>query len=422
MPQQVFTVPCELGASGCGLVTDRFQEVLDAAAAARGARVEVPAGTYRVGSLRLGSDTELYLRTGARIEGSADIADYTDWDIPTTLRYATDPDIVRIQGLCPHYTRALITAADARNVSIVGEAGSAIDGVDCIDPAGEEGFRGAMGIRMCRCRNVTLSGYTFERAANWSHQIDSCDNVFIDDVTVLGGHDGFNIHHCNNVTIRRSTLKCGDDCVAGFDARNVVVEDCLLNTACNALRLGCANLLVSACRFVGPGEYPHLLEGTHHMHAAIKYYAIKGDVIREDACNWRFIDCVFENPGRLINYDYGSEKGYQTERPLVDMHLERCRASGVTQSSFFRGSEDVPGLLDLREVSIEYAPDDAQAGTPCIQLGEGAELRCKDVSYHCSTGEPLSGPRVVRHEEVEARELKREAPTSRYGTGDAHNG
>lgn len=399
-------IPQELGQED-GLVTSEFQEVFDHARDEGGTRVVVPEGTYHIGSVRLYGHTELHLAAGAHLVGSTDIADYTDWDIPTTLAYAQDPFVARIQGIPPHYTRALITAADAEEVAITGEEGSTIDGVDCTDPAGEEGFRGAMGIRICRCRNVSLSGYTFKRSANWSHQVDSCANVIFEGVMVLGGHDGFNIHHCTNVEISRCTLKCGDDCIAGFDARNVLVDSCLLNTACNAFRLGAANLFATHCRIVGPGEYPHILEGTYHMHAAIKYYAIKGDTIREDACNWRFADCSFENPGRLINYDYGSEKGYQTERPLHDLHLVRCSATGISQSSFFKGSEKVPGTLELRGCNLQYVPDKANAGKPCIQLGEGAQLIEDQVSYEGK--EPLTGPRIVEASEVTAEVLKKAA-------------
>lgn len=399
-------VPAGLaGTADC--VTAEFQAVLDQARDAHGARVVVPAGTYRVGSIRMYGDTELYLESGAKIQGSDDIADYTDWDIPTTLRYATDPEIVRIQRLPAHYTRALLTVTDAQNVAITGEPGSSFDGVDCTDPAGEEGFRGAMGIRICRCRNVTLKGYAFERSANWSHQMDSCTNILAEGVSVLGGHDGFNIHHCDNVTIRSCTLKTGDDCVAGFDARNVVVEDCLLNTACNAIRLGCINLMVNNCRFVGPGEYPHILEGTNHMHAAVKYYSPAGDVYRGDSCNWRLQGCTFVNPGRLVNYDFGSERGYQTERPLVDVHFDGCVATGVSMSSFFNGSERVPGLIEFNDCSISYEPDAESAGSPCFQLGCGAELVEHDVSYVCESGEALRGPRVVKESEVKAEVLQR---------------
>ena len=404
MSLTILRVPAEL-ADRSRCVTAEFQEILDRARDAQGARVVVPAGTYRVGSIRMYGDTELYLEAGATIRGSDEIADYTDWDIPTTLRYATDPEIVRIQRLPPHYTRALLTVADAQNVTIVGEPGSFFDGVDCTDPAGEEGFRGAMGIRICRCRNVTLKGYTFVRSANWSHQIDSCDNVFIERVSILGGHDGLNIHHCNNVTIRSCTLKTGDDCVAGFDARNVVVEDCLLNTACNAIRLGCINLLVDSCRFVGPGEYEHILEGTHHMHAEVKYYSPAGDVYRGDSCSWRLHNCSFVNPGRLINYDFGSEKGYQTERPLVDMHFEGCKAQGVTMSSFFNGNEAVPGLLEFNDCQISYEPDVMNAGKPFVQMSDNSSLLEKDVVYECATSELFRGARCAERSEVVAEVL-----------------
>lgn len=406
MPLTTFYVPVEL-ADRDDCVTAEFQKILDQARDAEGARVVVPAGAYRVGSIRMHGDTEFYLESGAKIQGSDEIADYTDWDIPTMLRYVTDPEIVRIQRIPPHYTRALLTIADAKNVSIIGEPGSSFDGVDCTDPAGEEGFRGAMGISICRCQNVTLKGYTFEHGANWSHQIDSCDNVFAQDVTILGGHDGFNIHHCNNVTIRSCTLKTGDDCVAGFDARNVVVENCLLNTACNAIRLGCQNLLVDSCRFVGPGEYEHILEGTHHMHAAVKYYSPAGDVYRGDSCNWRLLNCLFVNPGRLINYDFGSEKGYQTERPLADLHFDGCSAQGVTMSSFFNGNDAVPGVLEFNDCEISYEPDAESADSPCIQLGQGAKLIEHGVTYHCESGERLQGPRVIKESEVKAEVLQR---------------
>lgn len=406
MSLTILHVPAEL-AQAEGLVTAEFQAVLDQARDAQGARVVVPAGTYRVGSIRMYGDTELHLESGAKIQGSEDIADYTDWDIPTTLRYATDPEIVRIQRLPPHYTRALLTIADAKNVAITGEPDSSFDAVDCTDPAGEEGFRGAMGIRICRCQNVTLKGYTFEHSANWSHQMDSCTNLLAENVSILGGHDGFNIHHCDNVTIRSCTLKTGDDCVAGFDARNVVVEDCLLNTACNAIRLGCQNLLVNKCRFVGPGEYPHILDGKFHMHAAVKYYSPSGDVYRGAACNWRIAGCTFENPGRLVNYDFGSERGYMTEVPLLDLHFQDCKVTGASMTSFCKGSDTLPMTLELRDCAIEYTPDTESAGKPFVQMGDSDVLVEENVDYTCASGEQFRGQRVVEQSEVVAEVLQR---------------
>ena len=95
---------------------------------------------------------------------------------------------------------------------------------------GEEGFRGPMGMVFCRCRGVTLRGYTYRNAANWCHQLDSCIQVRMDHVTVLGGHDGVNLHHCTQVWIDNCDFRTGDDCIAGYDAENVVVRNCSLNT------------------------------------------------------------------------------------------------------------------------------------------------------------------------------------------------
>ncbi|MFR0732972.1 MAG: hypothetical protein ACLSHU_01030 [Oscillospiraceae bacterium] len=52
-------------------------------------------------------------------------------------------------------------------------------------------------------------------------------------------------------------FRTGDGRIAGYDAENVVVRNCSLNTSCNSFRFGGRNLLVEHCRFWGPGEYPH---------------------------------------------------------------------------------------------------------------------------------------------------------------------
>ena len=142
------------------------------------------------------------------------------------------------------------------------------------------------------------------------------------------------------------------------------------------------------------------------MHAAVKYYSVQGDIIREDASGWRFYDCSFKNPGRLINYDYGSEKGYQTERPLVDLHFTRCSVRGASSPSFFSGREDVPGELEFKDCSIVYAPDAKYAGTAFVELGAGASLVRTGISYEGPEASPFFGARVTEVGE-KAEVLKR---------------
>ena len=106
MSRSVITIPADLSGRD-ELVTAEFQPALDEARDAEGALVIVPAGAYRIGSVRMYGDTELHLEAGAKVLGSDDIADYTDWGVPTTLRYATD----RASTCAPGTTASTSTTA-----------------------------------------------------------------------------------------------------------------------------------------------------------------------------------------------------------------------------------------------------------------------------------------------------------------------
>src|SRR5579871_3945884 len=58
------------------LNTGAIQRAIDAAAAAGGGVVTIPAGVFRSGSLFLKAGVELHLDRGAVLQGSADIEDY----------------------------------------------------------------------------------------------------------------------------------------------------------------------------------------------------------------------------------------------------------------------------------------------------------------------------------------------------------
>ena len=76
-------------------------------------------------------------------------------------------------------------------------------------------------------------------------------------------------------------------------------------------------------------------------------------------------------------------------------------------SSFFNGGDEVPGTLEFNDCEISYEPDADSAGSPCIQLGRGAKLIERDVTYRCEDGEPLQGSRVIKESEVRAEVLQR---------------
>lgn len=351
-----------------GLQTAHIQQALDRCRDC-GGEVVLSAGRWNIGSVRLYSNTTLRLSTGCELIASDDWRDYENFNVPSTLGYLKSPFVVKEWNLPPHYIVAPIVAFNAENVAVIGEPGSVIDGSDCFDPAGEEKFRGPMGMVFSQCRGVTLKGYTYRNAANWAHQIDSCAGVRMENVTVLAGHDGINIHHCVGVTIENCDFRTGDDCVAGYNAENVVIRNCSFNTSCNSFRFGGKGLLVENCRFWGPGQYPHRVSGRHNTIYAIEYYAMRYDDIRVDSENWIFRNCSFDGIDGLVNYRYG-KLWMHDARPLKDLTFENVTVRGLSQVSVLTPGAGNPLSVTMRNMELTW-----RSGIPA----EGAFITTPDV-------------------------------------------
>ena len=131
----------DFGAKGDGLVKDTaaIQKALDACAAAGGGTVLVPEGLYLTGSLTLGANTTLQLSSHTSLIGSPDIADYP----LVTIRW---------EGEFREGHRALISATNAANVTIVGSVLSIIDvlivRLRCLVLAASVPFRMQIGINI----------------------------------------------------------------------------------------------------------------------------------------------------------------------------------------------------------------------------------------------------------------------------------
>jgi len=335
------------------LQTKALQGALDAARDNGGGEVVIPEGTYLTGGLRMYSHTCLHLMAGARLKGSTDPKDYPNFHLDSGLGYVTDPEFIEKWHLPDHYTNALITCYGETDISIIGEKGAVIDGSNCTDPSGEEGFRGPMGIVISLCRNVFLSGYEYVDSSNWAHQIDRSSNIEINGISVIAGHDGIDLHHCDNAVIKDCRLHTGDDCIAGYDNKNIIVSGCSLNTSCNSMRFGASNMLVENCRFWGPGEHCHIVSGRTNTLFAFEYYAHKADTVREKAGHWLVRDCRFSNIDSLIHYDFINEDHLQVSTPLTDVTFENCSFADIGGQSMFRNSTPDRSELYFSDCTFE---------------------------------------------------------------------
>jgi polygalacturonase len=247
----------ELGALGDGVTLDTaaFQKSLDACAGAGGGEVVVPAGTYRIGSIVLGSKTTLRIDEDAVLLGSADKADYPLID-------------VRWEGEWRQGHRALIYAEKADGVAIVGQ-GKIIG-----DP--QIGFlrdpRGPCIIEPVECTNLRIEGISIEYIRMWAVHLTYCTNVVVKGLTIRSdpgrsNGDGIDVDSCSKVRIEDCDIDCGDDAIAlksgrgmeavriGRPTEDVLISGCRLGSTFAAVALGTEmsgglrNIRVEKCTF-----------------------------------------------------------------------------------------------------------------------------------------------------------------------------
>lgn len=365
------------------LQTDTIQAAIDQCFLKGGGEVQIPAGTFRTGGLRLRSGVTLHLLKGAVLCGSRNPDDYfgyrndriepVDPSLITSAvwRPASDPnrDYAFMQKLGSRWNNALIRAIDAKNIAIIGDEGSVIDGCDCYDAIGEEHYRGPHCIGMWNCRGISLRGYTVKNSANWAHAIYFSEGISAKDVTVIAGHDGIHMSSCDNITVERCNFYTGDDCVAGFDNNNVVVRDCALNTACSGLRFGGQGVLVERCRFFGPAKY--LFRGSmtkdekragvassggkhrYNMLSAFTYYSDFTLKVRKEPGNIVIRDCAIENTDRLLHYNFSGNETWQKNRPLRNIRFENVKASGISMPLDVYGDTKTPVVVEM--VNMDFA-------------------------------------------------------------------
>ena len=296
------------------LQTEAFQKVFDMCKNG-GGTIIVPKGKYLVAALRMWSNTTLYLEEGAEIFGSDNCDDYQVFPIPKGMEMRSDMELITQYYGKPWdtYRRAIITAYGEKNISIIGEKDSAFDGQNCYDPNGEEGYRGPHIIFLSCCENVLLQGYTARHSGNFLHEANNCRNLTMRNVTCLGGSDGIHLHCSKDTLIENCSFITGDDCIAGINIENLLVDNCLLNTSCNLFRMGGVNINIKNTKSYGPGYYPHRMtvvkgknnelpreQGRHNTLALVDYFASTNYPFK--ASDIHFENCVFDDFERILYY------------------------------------------------------------------------------------------------------------------------
>lgn len=240
---------------GTTVNTRAIQQAIAACHEAGGGTVWCGPGTFITGSLMLRSNVELHLSAGCRIVGSTNLDHYPQFTA-AGYRHEIAPE---------QSSKCLIGAVQAENIGITGSgtidgAGLAFYSSVTLSPQNNKFPKPQTPrprtLMFYRCRGVRLEDVTLVDSPCWTCWLMRCETVHIHRVKIHGNRqmrnvDGFDIDGCRDVTVSDCIIRTEDDCIVLRAMRplyddgepvvceNVVVTNCVLESACQGVRVGC---------------------------------------------------------------------------------------------------------------------------------------------------------------------------------------
>lgn len=375
--------------------TRLLQSRIDVAWRAGGGEVVLEAGVYRLNPIRLRSGVRLRLARDARVYGSPSAEAYVGALSRDALEPVSVEELRHCAGedLARRSQYALFYAFRARDVQVIGEPGSFVNGVNCPDASGAEGYRGPHTFWFACSTNVCLRDVCVAESADYAFKFVNCADIRLEGVSAEGGHDGVHFDLCDRVRVLNSSFATGDDSVAGSGCTDVVVSNCVLNSACSPFRIGGRDVLIANCRVTGPAKHPHRwtltraeklrgaptteVKGRRTVGAFFQGYT--GDTAHKGFSPGNIVvrDTTVENVERFMLMVTGLPQAlWQDGRGISDITFENVRATGLGKPAVVAAKDDCPITVTLRRCSFAFRERQSCAffGKNAIVVNEGVHL------------------------------------------------
>lgn len=231
----------DFGAKGDGTTLDSpaINAAIEEAVRNGGGRVVVPAGRYLSGSIRMKSNIELNIESGAVIIAApASMKAYDESEVFGFPEYQ--------DGGHTYFHNSLIWADGEENVSITGRG--MIDGEGLTKKDTETAGQvhgGSIGtgdksIALKACKNILIRDVTIYRGGHFAIIVTGCERGTIDNVTIDTNRDGIDIDCCKYLTVSNTKV-------------NTPSDDAIVLKSSYAMKkaVACENILINNCVVTG---------------------------------------------------------------------------------------------------------------------------------------------------------------------------
>lgn len=191
--------------------TSRIQEIFD-----KGGKIMFPRGIYRAGSLRIHSNTNLYLAKGAIIKGT------DNYHLPKTA--------------------AFFQIDSAENIKVYGQGVIDANGAIAHDKATRTTVHG---FNIAGSRNILFEDFTIQGTNSWCIDIRYSKFFTADNLKVFSGKDGFDPDASQDVILKNLSVQSLDDAFAiknRYPTRStterILMKNCIVTSLKSSLKVG----------------------------------------------------------------------------------------------------------------------------------------------------------------------------------------
>jgi polygalacturonase len=404
--------------------TQAFRDAIDAASAAGGGTVVVPAGEFFTGAIHLKSNIHLHLVHGSKIRFSCDWRNEDDFPFVESRWAGTE---LWMYSPC-------VFGKDLENVSITGKGVfdgdpkewwdyffDELRGVEQEDEfpnsdrakqlaelnkgryedtdCGGRGL-GAMILRpplmeLNNCSNVRLDGFTNQNSPFWNTHLLYCENVTVHDVTFRNPNgspngDGLDLDSCRGVRVSNCFFDVNDDCLClksgmnddghrvGKPTEYVTITNCTMLRGHGGVVMGSdgaggiRNVTVTNCVFSGT-QRGIRLKSNRFRYSKFEDIRFDNIIMQDVMCpivmNLYYTCGGNENNTHIIK-DPGFIESIESTPRIRNIHISNVTARGkIAAAGIIVGlpEEPITGVT-LDNVIIEGPPRDG-ACVPAMVFG-----------------------------------------------------